>query len=403
MSTIPSTIPESTGKLASARAFLCSTQHLTDWQQIASHLSFVDLQCMGGGMMAAAEWCRQNTSPDLLIVDVSDCDDILSKVDTLADVCEPHTKVVVVGRDADINLFRRLIGMGVSDYLHFPLDQNTVADALANVIGSTQGRERLGKTLAVVGCGGGVGTTSVVANLCWHLAYAEQVKTAACDYDIYTGDLDLLLGSEANSQFRLLLGDAGRLDDLLLDRALVDIDDRLALLKAVGPNNTEQDITIDPAALPMVNHLLQKRHNYVVWDLPPRAVFNAGGQQLLLGADTLVLVLSNTLTSVRQLHYCLQLAQQRPGMRVFTVLNHVQNDKFAHLKQAQIEQAINRPIDILLHHEPQRMIRAHESGKPMVADSVPDDWQEAMQRLLGKTVEKPSWLRQMSERLSSRR
>ena len=64
-----------------------------------------------------------NVTPNLLIVETRlQGKAALDEIDRLADVCDPATKVVVVGRVNDVELYRELIRRGVSEYLVAPLN-----------------------------------------------------------------------------------------------------------------------------------------------------------------------------------------------------------------------------------------------------------------------------------------
>ena len=47
--------------------------------------------------------------------------DILAGLDQLATVCDPGTRVVVIGRINDVTLYRELVRRGVSDYVIAPV------------------------------------------------------------------------------------------------------------------------------------------------------------------------------------------------------------------------------------------------------------------------------------------
>jgi pilus assembly protein CpaE len=75
-----------------------------------------------GGLAAAAEHYQTAPTPSLIIVESGDSGQgMLSLLDRLAEVCDPGTKVVVIGQTNDIALYRELIRRGVSEYLVPPM------------------------------------------------------------------------------------------------------------------------------------------------------------------------------------------------------------------------------------------------------------------------------------------
>src|SRR5437763_3747868 len=60
---------------------------------------------MRGGIGKAIEYLSEQRSPQLLLVDISSVDLPLSKIQILADVCEPGTTVVALGHRNDVGLY----------------------------------------------------------------------------------------------------------------------------------------------------------------------------------------------------------------------------------------------------------------------------------------------------------
>ena len=57
-----------------------------------------------GGIAKAVAYLGQHRSPDILIVDISDIELPISKVNELADVCEPGVAVIAIGNRNEIGL-----------------------------------------------------------------------------------------------------------------------------------------------------------------------------------------------------------------------------------------------------------------------------------------------------------
>ncbi|MEI9929672.1 MAG: hypothetical protein WDM89_03655 [Rhizomicrobium sp.] len=75
-----------------------------------------------GGIGAAVEHFNGAVTPNLLIVETRlNGQAALDELDKLAHVCDPSTKVVVVGRVNDVELYRELMRRGASEYLVAPL------------------------------------------------------------------------------------------------------------------------------------------------------------------------------------------------------------------------------------------------------------------------------------------
>ena len=69
-----------------------------------------------GGIQAAVDHHAGNPTPNLLIVETRlQGKTAVEEIDRLADVCDPATKVVIVGRVNDVELYRELMRRGVSE------------------------------------------------------------------------------------------------------------------------------------------------------------------------------------------------------------------------------------------------------------------------------------------------
>jgi hypothetical protein len=133
-------------------------------------------QIVRGGIAKAIDYLNEQRSPHVLLVDISGVDLPLSQIHILADVCEPGTRVIAIGDHNDVGLYRDLQEAGVSNYIVKPLTRELLAKALTPKTNSgDMGRAalKLGKMVSFVGARGGVGTTTLSANLAWHLATAN--------------------------------------------------------------------------------------------------------------------------------------------------------------------------------------------------------------------------------------
>ncbi|HXZ16662.1 MAG TPA: CtpF protein, partial [Roseiarcus sp.] len=76
-----------------------------------------------GGANAAIEAFRSAPTPNLIVIEnVGQRAQLLANLDELAEFCDAGTKVIVVGHENDIALYRALTARGVSDYLVAPFE-----------------------------------------------------------------------------------------------------------------------------------------------------------------------------------------------------------------------------------------------------------------------------------------
>jgi pilus assembly protein CpaE len=252
-----------------------------------------------GGIGKAIEYLNEQRSPHTLIVDITGVELPLSKIHTLADVCEPGTTVVALGNQNDVGLYRDLIEAGVSNYIVKPLTRELLTKALTPKVNSPEIGNRaalkLGKMISFIGARGGVGTTTLAANLAWHLANRQSRRVALVDLDLQNGDCTLLFNIEPTPGFRDALANPMRLDHLLLDRIMTQYGERLFVLGSEEP--LYDNLQFTPTAIDTLFSVLRSQFHYVIVDLPrvPAPAY----RRALEIADRRVIVVDQTMRSMR--------------------------------------------------------------------------------------------------------
>jgi pilus assembly protein CpaE len=258
-------------------------------------------QITRGGIAQAIDHLSEQRSPHLLLVDISGVELPLSQIQNLGDVCEPGTTVIAIGDHNDVALFRDLQAAGVSDYLVKPLTRELLTKALSPRVNGSgdMGRSvatlKLGKMIAFIGARGGVGTTTLAANLAWHLANRQSRRVALVDLDLQHGDCPLLFNADTTSGLRDALANPLRLDPLLLDRIMTQHGERLFIL--AGEEPIQDHVQFTPTAVETLFSVLRSQFHYVIVDVP-RIPLPAYRRALEI-ADRRVIVVDQTMRSMR--------------------------------------------------------------------------------------------------------
>src|SRR5438477_5445148 len=250
---------------------------------------------MRGGIAKATEYLSQQRSPQLLIVDISGVDMPLSLIQTLADVCEPGTDVVALGDHDSVGLYRDLVEAGVSNYIVKPLTRDLLTKLLAPKTAAPKVSLKLGKVVAFTGARGGVGTTTLAANLAWNLANRQGRRVALVDLDLQSGDCALLFNIENTPGFRDALANPLRLDHLLLDRIMTRVGERLSVLGSEEP--LDANIQVTAAATDTLFAALRTQFHYIIVDVP--RISAPAYRRALEMADRRVIVVDQTMRSMR--------------------------------------------------------------------------------------------------------
>jgi pilus assembly protein CpaE len=250
-----------------------------------------------GGLAAALAFCGRNATPDILVVEaLADDAALVEGVDRLAEVCDPDTRLIVVGGSNDVALYRTLLRRGVSDYLARPIEPADIAEAVRGLVQAGD-RRSPGRVIAFVGAKGGVGSTTLACNLAWTLARTVGENVALVDLDIAFGTVALAFNVEAPQGVDNALADRERLDALLLERYMPRYGEHLMLL--ASPASLNANPIVDPEALAVVLDRVRDVARHVVLDLPH--AWAPWMRSTLAGADDVVATATLDLASLRNL------------------------------------------------------------------------------------------------------
>ena len=253
------------------------------------------LKANSGGIGAALSAYRQESTPNVIVLEVSDDRAaFLADLDALAEFCDDGTRVVVVGRANDISLYRALIARGVSEYLVEPFEILDFIRVVSELYAKS-GSRVLGRIVAVYGARGGVGASTVAHHLAWSIATKAEISTVIADCDLPFGTAGLDFNQDPPQGIADAVFAPDRLDVNMLDRLMSKCNDRLVLLPA--PATLERNYDFDAEAFDGVINLLRMSAPMIVLDLPN--VWTAWSRRLLVSADEVVLVAAPDLANLR--------------------------------------------------------------------------------------------------------
>ncbi|MDE2353090.1 MAG: CtpF protein, partial [Alphaproteobacteria bacterium] len=123
-----------------------------------------------GGAQGAVEHFTGQTTPNLLIVETRQQGHAaLDEIDRLAEVCDPETKVIIIGRVNDVELYRELIRRGVSEYLVAPVSPLRVIEVISGLYLAPDAAP-IGRVVSFFAARGGAGSSTLAHNAAWSIA-----------------------------------------------------------------------------------------------------------------------------------------------------------------------------------------------------------------------------------------
>jgi pilus assembly protein CpaE len=259
-----------------------------------------------GGLAAAVEQYQNQPTPSLVIVESQDHGPLLIQLlDRLAEVCDPGTKVVVIGGHNDIALYRELMRRGVSEYLVPPVQTLQLIRAITTLY-TDPSAPFVGRQIAFCGARGGVGSSTIAHNLAYTLSERMMTNTVIVDFDLPFGTAGLDFNQDPLQGVADALSQPDRLDPVLLDRMMARCTDRLSLFAA--PATLDDDYEISPEAFEEVASKIRTTAPYVVLDLPH--LWSNWMRKVLLTADDVVITATPDLACLRNAKNIVDLMRQ---------------------------------------------------------------------------------------------
>src|ERR1700730_4197303 len=184
-----------------------------------------------GGVEAATESYRTVPTPNVIILETNGSNDILAGLDELAGVCDPGTRVVVIGTPHDAAPYRELVRRGVSDYVIGPVSPLDVVRAICSLFSASEA-VALGRIIAVVGAKGGVGASTIAHNVAWAIGRDLAMDSVVIDLDLAFGTASLDYNQDPPQGIAHAVVSPHRIGIAFIHRLLAKCSDHLSLLAA---------------------------------------------------------------------------------------------------------------------------------------------------------------------------
>lgn len=339
-----------------------------------------------GGVFGAVEYFQDSSTPNVIMVETRETGAaILNELEKLAHVCDPGTKVVVIGGSNDITLYREMIRQGVNEYLVAPLNPLQIIEAIASLYHGPA-TAPVGKVFAFIGARGGTGSSTVAHNTAWAIAEDLLIATTIVDLDVPFGTTGLDFNQDMGQGVAEALTSPDRLDDVLLDRLLIKHTSKLSLF--VSPAQLDREATFPPEAVEAVLDAVRQVSPCVIVDIPH--VWAPWVKHVLTSADEIVVTATPDLASLRNGKNVYDLLNQaRPNDRPLkVVLNQVGIPRRPEIPVKDFAEAMGAEPALVLPFDPQTFATAGNNGQ-MVGElnaqsRAAQGFRELAQKLTGR-------------------
>ena len=355
-------------------------------------MSKAHLKVHMGGIETAIEFYRSAPTPNLIILESRrEPKELLESLRQLAEVCDPSSKVVVVGHYNDVWLYRELIRSGISEYVVAPVSMADIVAVISAIFVDPEA-DPMGRSIAFVGAKGGVGSSTIAHNIAWSMSNLFGAEVVVADLDLAFGTANINFDQDPAQGIAEAVFSPERIDEVYLDRLLAQCAEHLSLLAA--PSTLDRVYDFDSDAFSQVIDIAQRSAPHLVLDVPH--VWNGWTRTTLSQADEIVITATPELANLRNAKNLVDFlkAARANDHRPFYILNQVGVPKRPEIKPADFAKALDDEPVAIIPFEPQIFGTAANNGQ-MVAEvaashKVAETFRQLAQTLTGRSEAKKS-------------
>jgi pilus assembly protein CpaE len=344
----------------------------------------VAVQVHDGGVEDAIRFYAQNPSPEILFIETdSTGQDFVGRLDALSQNCQANTSAVVIGPVNDVNLYRSLTAMGVSDYLVIPVPEETLAEVIATSL-----IEKLGasgsRLIALAGSKGGVGVSALAQAMAWISAETLGQKTLLLDGAGAWSSLPVGMGYEPAGSTSEAIRAVVAKDTDSFRRLIFNAHEKLSVL-ATG---TESMLETSPQIGQFEEILNTTMASYPVVIADLSGSVPSLQKTVLSRAHETIVVATPTLSSLRQARGVMQEIKKLHGggASIDLVLNMGGFAPGKEVTKSDIKAAMDCDPAAVIPFDPKLFVGAENEGKKISSEKAGQEVCEKLLPLVRKVV-----------------
>jgi pilus assembly protein CpaE len=258
-------------------------------------MSKVALTTHNGGLQGAIETYKANPTPNLIIVETTlPTEEIPAALESLAEVCDAATRLIVLGHVNDVVLYRELIRSGVSEYIVLPTSAQAIVSVITELF-AAEGAAPIGRTIGFIAAKGGAGASTVGHNVAWAISQSLRQDVLILDMDFAFGTAGLNFNQDPPHGIADAVGASQKMDQTLLDRLSSKAANHVSLLTA--PVVLDKTFDFEERDFEQIIELSQKSTPVVILDIPH--AWNSWVRQTIATIDEVIIVAEPDLANLR--------------------------------------------------------------------------------------------------------
>jgi pilus assembly protein CpaE len=319
--------------------------------RLIEQLRFEDVEVVGESILGAAAytWAEQLEVDVVLAAVEEPVARALRTVESLA-VGARAWPVVGISSLGDRETMRKAMVAGCRDFLVAPVSPEELRTAIVNVRRVERSRRaareggeaasRLGTIVTVFGVKGGIGKSTLAANVAVALAEQTRQHVAMLDLDLQFGDAAVMLDLLPSHTVEHLAREIDRLDPQLVLGYLAEHPSRVKLLAA--PATPEGSEAVGDEQVGRILEALASTSDYVVVDTASQ--LDAVSMTALDLSTLVLLVATPEVPCIRRTKACLTLMQEWGYSRDKVKLVVNRTHRKSQVKLAEIEEVLQYPV-----------------------------------------------------------
>lgn len=345
----------------------------------------VKIRVQEGTVETATKLYAASPSPEIVMIETDTTENsFIARLTELSAHCEERTSAVVIGPVNDVNLYRSLTSMGVSDYLVRPVPQETLGDVIAQTL-----VEKLGaagsRLVAMIGAKGGVGVSSLAQAMAYGSSETLGQKTLLLDAAGAWSSLGVGMGFEPVASTSEAIKAVTARDMDSLRRMLYAASDKLSVLATGMEPMLETSASL--GQFEEILNITMNSYPVVIADLS-----GAPAQlkkTILTRAHETIVVSTPTLSSLRSARALMQEIRKLHGgiaANIDLVVNMVGMAPGKEVPKADIKTALDYEPEALVPYDSKLFVGAENEGRKISSEKAGQDIVQKILPLLQKVV-----------------